>query len=139
MAKVKWIDERLANWARWKLSEGSGSMSHVNLLTADMPRAPYAEAPIPITDCEASDTDEAVMRLPGDLQMTVIEYYLGTGGLRDKLRRLVCSEATLYARIYRAHRLLADHFTAKKDKAQAERDRVEKLTSSRQLQGFYGR
>lgn len=137
MAKVKWIDERLANWARWKLNQGSGSMSRVNLLTADMPRDPYAEAPIPISDCEASDTDEAVMLLPGDLRMTVIEYYLGTGGLRDKLRRLVCSEPTLYARIGRAHRLLADHFTAKKDKAQAERARIETITAS--ATGFYRR
>lgn len=139
MARIDWIEHRLQNWARWKLARGSGSMSSVNLLAADMPRDPYSDKPIPISDCEASDTDEAVERLyPSELKVTVLEHYCGAGGMRHKLTRLCCSEPTLHARIGRAHRLLADHFLAKQDKAKAERDRVEQLQATR-VPGFYGR
>lgn len=139
MAKLQWIEERLNNWARWKLSSGSSSLAGVDLANADMPREPYADAPIPITDCEASDTDVAVMLLPGELKITVLEYYIGRGGLRHKLTRLFCSEATLYARISKAHRQLADHFMAKQDKAKAERARLAELAASAKPKGFYGR
>lgn len=138
MAKIDWIDHRLNNWARWKLAAGSGSMAGVDLEQAGMPRDPYADAPIPISDCEASDTDAAVMLLhPGELKITVIEYYLGAGGLRHKLARLCCTEPTMYARIGRAHRMLADHFTARQEKATAERSRVEQL--GHDAKGFYRR
>lgn len=139
MAKLQWIEERLQNWARWKLAAGSGSMAHVDLENADMPRDPYADAPIPITDCEASDTDAAVMLLPGELKITVLEYYIGPGGDRHKLARLHCSRPTMYARIERAHRMLADHFMAKQDKAKAERERVERVSAQAKPQGFYER
>lgn len=137
MAKIDWIDQRLNNWARWRLAAGSGSMASVNLEEAGMPRDPYADKPIPISDCEASETEEAVQRLPGDLRVTVLEYYIGPGGMRHKLARLCCTEPTLYARIGRAHRQLADHFMAKRDKAKAERERIEKLSQS--ATGFYRR
>jgi hypothetical protein len=138
MAKLQWIAERLDNWARWKLAAGSSSLAHVNLENADMPREAYADAPIPIADCEASDTDDAVERLPGELKATMIEYHLGRGGLRHKLARLCCAESTLHARMERSHRLLADHFMAKQDKAVAERERLKGLQASVRP-GFHSR
>ena len=138
MAKLQWIAERLDNWARWKLAAGSSSLAHVNPENAGMPREAYADAPIPISDCEASDTDDAVERLPDELKATVIEYHLGRGGLRHKLTRLCCAESTLHARMERAHRLLAGHFTTKQDKAVAERARLKELQASARP-GFYSR
>lgn len=125
--KIDWIDDRLQNWARWKLASGAMPTPRLGEAAA-MVRDPYAEKPIPISDCEASDTDDAVMRLPGELRITVIEYYVGRGGLREKLARLCCEKATLFARIERAHRLLADHFLARQARAKAERERVRRLS-----------
>lgn len=126
--KVDWVDERLQNWARWKLASGSMPAPRLGDAAAAVVRDPYADKPIPISDCEASDTDDAVMRLPGELRITVIEYYVGRGGLREKLGRLCCEKATLFARIERAHRLLAEHFLARQARAKAERERVHRLS-----------
>lgn len=128
MARIDWISDRLNNWARWKLLQGASSMARVNLLNADMPLAPYADKPIPITDCEASDTDEAVQQLVPELRLTVLVYYLDAGGIRQKLTKLQIGESTLHARIDRAQRLLADHFNARRERANFERNRVENLS-----------
>jgi hypothetical protein len=127
MARIDWIEHRLLNWQRWKLGAGGGGLgfARVNLLAVHMGRDSYTEARIPINDVEASETDQAVDRLPGELKATVIEAYLGEGGEQDHCRRLYCAKATLHARIGRAHRLLADHFSARTDRERQERQRVE--------------
>jgi hypothetical protein len=140
MARIDWIEQRLQNWARWSLMRGSGVLGYSAVdLSNPTPgiRDPYAQAPIPTNEIEASETDDAVQRLPGELKITVIEAYVGTGGLRQKLARLCCAERTLHDRIDRAHRLLANHFLAQQDKAKAERERVEALQQSVKP-GFYG-
>ncbi len=133
MARIEWVEQRLQNWARWALNRGSGVLGYagVNLATAAVvTRDPYAEVPIPISDIEASETDDAVQRLPSELKATVLELYLGVGGIKDKLRRLACAESTLHRRVAQAQRMLADHFTAQDDKRRAERARVEALQRS---------
>lgn len=131
MPRIDWIEQRLLNWARWKLGADGGSMGYAAVdLTNPTPgiRDPYAEAAIPTNAIEAADTDDAVQRLhPGELRATVIEYYVGAGTYTDKLRRLVCSKATMYARIDQAHAKLAEHWNARRVSQAAERDRVEKL------------
>ena len=133
MARLDWIDRRLLNWARWKLNSGSGPLGFAAVdLSNPTPevRDPFAEAAIPTLSIEASETDDAVQRLPGELKATLLEFYTGRGGLTDHLRRLVCAKATLYARLERADRLLADHFNARDDRARAERQRVESMLAS---------
>jgi DNA-directed RNA polymerase specialized sigma24 family protein len=132
VARIEWVEERLQNWARWSLMHGSGVLGFagVNLEAAGMPREPYAEAPIPVSDIDASEVDEAVGRLPSELKATVVTHYLGKGGIRDKLKLLCCTEGTLHRRIGQAHRLLADHFLAQQDKQKQERARVEALQAS---------
>jgi hypothetical protein len=129
MARIEWVEQRLQNWSRWVATRGSGMMGYasVNLADADAGRDGYASAAIPVSDVEASETHEAVERLPSELKATTCEVYLGAGGIKDKLKRLYCSEATLHRRIEQAHRLLADHFTAQEDRRRAERARVEAL------------
>ncbi len=131
MARIEWVEQRLQNWARWKLTRGGvGNLGYaaVNLAGANAGRDGYVTATVPTNDCEASETDDAVMRLyPGELRITVIEYYCGRGGLREKLARLCCAEPPLHARLERAQRLLSAHFAAREDAARAERARVEAL------------
>ncbi|KQV85447.1 hypothetical protein [Rhizobacter sp. Root1221] len=133
MARIEWIEQRLQNWVRWKLMSGRGVLGYasVNLAAADMPREPYADVPIPTSDIDASELDDGIERLPSELKATVHEVYLGTNTLREKMRRLCIAEATMHARIGRAHRLLADHITARQDRRKIERERVEGLVTGR--------
>lgn len=127
MARIEWIEERLRNWARWRLMSGSGVLGFagVNLENADMPREPYADAPIPTNEIEASEMEDLVKRLPGELKATVEVWYVDGGKLAKKLAKLCCAESTLHGRIERAHRQLADHLLAKQDRQKAERERVQ--------------
>jgi len=129
MARVEWVEQRLQNWARWRLTRGGGVLGYasVNLLAAAMPRDRDVEAPVPTSDVDAAEIDDAVMRLPSELKATVHEMYLGANTLRMKLERLSIPKATAYARIDRAHRLLADHLLARQDRSRGERERVERL------------
>lgn len=131
MARIEWIEQRLHNWVRWKLLSGGGRLGYaaVNLAEAGMPREPYADAPIPTSDIDASELDDAIERLPSELKATVHEVYLGRDTLREKMRRLCIAEPTLHKRIGQAHRLLADHLLAQQDKRKEERRRVEELIS----------
>lgn len=132
MARIEWIEQRLQNWARWKLMRGSGALGYAavnltGLADANAGRDGYITASIPISDVEASETDEAVQRLPGELRATIETVYVGNGTLNEKLARLCVAKPTLHARVERSHRMLADHFHAAQDKRKAERERVEAL------------
>lgn len=134
MARIEAMEHRLLNWARWKLTRGTGALGYSSVdLTNPTPtmREPYAEVPVPTNAIEAAETDDAVNRLhPGGLRLAVVEFYVGRGGVKDKARRLCIGESTLYLRIDQAHQQLAEHFLARDAKARAERRRVEGLQQS---------
>lgn len=127
MARIDSVEWRLLNWARWKAGRSIGYAAS-NPDNAGMPRDPWADVPIPITDCEAGDTDDAIDKvLTADQRMTVYEVYLGTGSEKDSLRRLGCSKTAMHDRIGAAHRKLADYFAEAAERARNERARVEAL------------
>lgn len=140
MARIDWIEERLQNWARWRLARGgSGVMGYaaVNLVDSDAGRSGYITAAVPISDAEAAATDEAVQRLsPRGLVLTVFEVYCGRDGLEDKARRLSCSVATVHRRVEQAHEQLREHFLAREDKARNERARVESVQFEARVGSF---
>lgn len=132
MARIEWIEFRLLNWQRWKLTQGSGVLGFAGMNWTDPTgvREPYAEAPIPTNEIEASETDTAVQRLPIELQRTVVEHYTGKGTMSDHLKRLAITRPTLYARIDQAHVLLARHFNDRREGQDRERRRVEALVAN---------
>lgn len=131
MARIEWVEQRLQNWARWRLCEGAGVLGYAAVNYADAVnggRRGYVEAAIPISDVDASETDQAIRRLhPPGLALTVEEVYVGQGGIRDKALRLCCTEGTVHARIDQAHRQLATDLAAAQARRRAERERVEAL------------
>lgn len=132
MARDHDMERRLLNWARWALAKGGGvngvaSVNWDKLADGDTGRSGYITATVPIEGIEASETHDAIKRLPSELRATVECHYLGNGTVREKLARLHCSERLLYHRIERAHRLLGEHFAAQLDKRLAERRRVQAL------------
>ena len=126
------MERRMLNWARWKLTGGAGVLgfSAVQFAAADMPREPYADAPIPTSNIEASEMDDAVKALPPELRATVEIHYLDNESQSHKLGRLGITKAALYLRIGRAHRVLSDHFMARLDRQRVERLRVSRLVES---------
>lgn len=130
MARDEWMEQRLQNWARWKLMAGSGVLGYaaVNLAQADAGRDGYVEARVPINEVDASETDRAVQQLhPPVLRLTVVAYYTRRGGMKDVTRQLACAEATVHARISQAHSQLATYLGEARRRADAERQRVELL------------
>lgn len=131
MARIAAIEHRLLNWARWKAGR-SISYAALNPDNAGMPRDPYADAPIPVSDCEASETDDAIDQvLTSEQRRTVYEVYLGRYGERERCVRLGCSKSALHDRISAAHRALSEHFAAAAARRRTERERVEALSRGR--------
>lgn len=129
MARDEEIERRLQNWARWRLCcTGSPlGFAGVDLENADMPRDPYAQAPIPTNDIEASETEEAVRQLPDELFQTLVVFYIGAGSQVKKARHLGITERGMRARVEQAHRYLSAYFTGKNERIRVERERVEAL------------
>jgi hypothetical protein len=128
MARIEDIERRLQNWARSRLGSGSGQLGYASVkLSADTSREAYRTARIPTLDCEAGETEEAVMALESRLRATVEIVYLGTGTMSLKAAHLCCSVATIKARVWEAHRQLAAWFSERAAQARSERDRVEHL------------
>lgn len=134
MAKIEAIENRLLNWARWKLAANNGSMGYARPSTG-AGGGGYREAAIPITDCDAADTDAAIALLPLHLRETLGVHYLGEHqDVQRQAARLQCSVPTLYARLTDAHRRLQLHFTERFEAMKAERHRVQRLTGQAEQQ-----
>lgn len=134
MARVDWIDARLCNWARWKIGGRTGGLgfSAVRTDAVVIDRSGYdAQAIIPTDDAEASVTDQAVAALVAELRRTIEVFYLHPGSIDTKLRLLVVTRATLYARLERADRALVRWLSERQQRQQAERARVEGLQRGR--------
>ena len=131
MARIESVEDRLLNWARSKAGRSIGYASS-NPDNAGMPREPFGDAPIPVTDAEANETDDAINEvLSSDQRLAVYAVYLGRGGDADRLRTLSCSKTTMHDRITVAHRRLANHFTDIAERRRTERARVEDLRARR--------
>lgn len=89
MARDADTERRLQNWARWKLGAGARGLGYasVNLtMVLGDDRSDYQEARIPTVDCEAEETDRAIMTLPSELRATLEVFYVLGGGVTSKAR-----------------------------------------------------
>ena len=132
MARLPDIERRLLNWARWRIGSLSGGMGYARTRYEHrVDGEGYdAQSRIPTDDCEAEQTDRAIAALEPPLQRALAETYLRGDGAAMKARRAGCSEATLYARVERAHRLIAAWLTDHASQARSERQRTEALQRS---------
>lgn len=128
MARIDDIERRLQNWARWKFGETGGALGYATVHYGDgTSTAGYREAVIPTVDCEAEETDRAVLSLESQLRATVEMVYLESGGMRKKAERLCCSEATVYSRIDSAHRRIQAWLGDLQRQRKAQRERLEAM------------
>lgn len=138
MGRIEDIERRLQNWARWKTSSGSGSLGYARVqLASDTSREGYREARIPTLDCEAEETDRAVLALPSELRRTVELHYLGGGSLRRQAAVLCCSESTVHARIVRAHQVIQSWLRDLDRARRQESARIARLNAQRRPTGEF--
>lgn len=130
MGRIDDIERRLQNWARWKLGPGGGDLGYARVdLTADTSREGYREARIPTLDCEAEETDRAVLALPSELRRTIELYYLHGGSVRRKAEMLCCTERAVHARVERAHQAIQSWLQDLERARRQERARVALLNA----------
>lgn len=135
MARIDWIEQRLQNWARWKLTRGGGVQGYagVNFAAlggANAGRDGYVESVVPINELEAGATDTAIDTLAPDLQRAVRAWYLRREGKVQAAAEAGCAVSTMFARIDLAHMKLAQHFSDQARRASDERARVESLQTA---------
>jgi hypothetical protein len=132
MARIEDIERRLQNWARWRLGATRSGLGYASMRWDGGIRTPgNRESIVPTIDCEAEETDRAVMALASTLRATVEVEYLQGWSLRRKAQHLACSEPTVKSRIWQAHRHLSHWLADKAQLAQVERARVQRLQRSR--------
>lgn len=128
MARLEDIERRLLNWARWTHGAGSGGLGYGSTWNATASGSTYREAIIPTFDHEASITDMAVRALDERLQATIKQVYLTGDSPAIDARRLGCSQATVKARVWDAHRRINAWLMDRKAMQDRERQRVEAVT-----------
>lgn len=133
-----YIDQRLQGWARWKQGSGSGGLGYATVQLVARVDNDGARGPtIPVLECEARETDQAVQALVGELRRTVEVYYLEPCGLPGKAAMLCCGESTIRARVARAHRLISGDLAERERKRRAERERVQALQTAARPRGEF--
>lgn len=130
MARIPDIERRLLNWARWRITSTSGAIGYasVSLELERVDKSGWdAQARIPLSDCEADETQQAISSLPAPLPLTLEVFYVRSGGIKHKARELGCAVATVHSRVDLAHRSIARWLMVKAEAAEAERSRVQAL------------
>ena len=115
MARIEWVKRRLENWALWKDRGESGSLGYPSsssfLNTSSS--GGYREAIIPVDECEAAVTNDAVLALEKTkphLHECVRLIYLADTGIRGAAQRLCRAESTVKAQLEQADHALSEWF-----------------------------
>ncbi len=74
MARIEWVKHRLENWARWSQQTESGALGYPkqSAFARMGPSSGRTEGMVPVSDLEASETDDAVK----SMQFTQSHLYL---------------------------------------------------------------
>ena len=116
MQRIKWVDQRLEQWAQCRMASPGGYSS---------PSFEYVE---PSTDgqsshieisaetaADAQSMDMAIAALPGDLSGCVVAYYTWGGGLSQITEKLGVTRATVHRRLCHADIRLAAWLDARRE------------------------
>lgn len=123
MARIEGIRLRLENWSRWHIKRESGALGFPtrSSITRLMPPAGSAEAVIPVDDCEASETDQAVQSLKQSkrhLYDVLWTYYIDNRPIKDVAQRLGKAESSVKANLgdadHAIQRWLVDRHAARR-------------------------
>lgn len=124
MQRIKWVDERLQQWAHWRLAGGGGYKSP-SFEYCDNGYT-FGEKIVEINaDLEryAIEMDQAVAALPRDLAKAVVAYYTWEGGMDTIVGKLGVTRATVHRRLCHADLRIAAWLDARAEMERALRER----------------
>ncbi|MES2972401.1 MAG: antiterminator Q family protein [Pseudomonadota bacterium] len=120
MARIEWVKTYLENWARWKAREESGGLgfpSRSSFLRETT--SGYREAIIPIDDCDASVTNDAIESLrPGRVHLYDCLYmiYIHDTGIRGAAQASGKAESTIKAQLDQADHAISAWFAERAER-----------------------
>lgn len=114
MARIKRIQQRLENWALWKVRDDTGALGYAtrSVLASDVwSRGSYNGMLIPVIEQEAEETNRAIesLRLKrGHLFKTLELYYVKGLGILGTARAMMRAESTIKAQLEQADHAIAE-------------------------------
>lgn len=139
MARVKWIEHRLKNWALWKVAGNSGGLGFSSqaaflAMKVDCSR----ESPLPVDEIDAEKMDRAVESLKlsghGHLYKTLQLHYLKGMGFKDVAREMGRAVSTIHAQLTQADLVLQDWFNLENEKRERRNTPLPKPLPGAKLQ-----
>lgn len=108
MPRIKWVDDRLEEWALWRAGAGLyRSISYAREISGDATQLVEMNAN---QEAECVETDMAVASLPDELKLAVIAFYTWEGGLGVVSEKLRVTRATVHRRLCHADIRIVDWF-----------------------------
>lgn len=124
MARIEWVKCRLNNWALWKAKEEGGGLGFPGESSfMREANSGYREAIIPIDDCDASVTNDAIESFKparSHLYDCLYNIYIHDLGIRGAAAASGKAESTIKAQLDQADHALATWFierSSKKEKS----------------------
>lgn len=115
MARIEWVKYRLDNWALWKAREAGGGLGFPGQSSfLRESSSGYRECIIPIDDCDASVTNDAVESLkPARVHLydCLQAIYIRDTGIRGAATSLGKAESTIKAQLDQADHALSAWFS----------------------------
>lgn len=122
MQRIKWVDQRLEQWAHWRLASSGGYRSpayhEFDIRYTDDPANSYIQFSAE-QEAMALAIDGALAALPDELTKTVIAFYTWQGGMGTVTEKLRVTRATVHRRLCNADIRIASWLEAR-----AEIDKV---------------
>ncbi len=112
MARIEWVKQRLENWARWSQQTESGALGYPkqSAFARMGPSGGRNEGMVPVSDLEASETDDAVKSMQftqSHLYLVLLLTYARALPRHVVARRLCKAESTVSRNLEDADRVIA--------------------------------
>ena len=105
MQRIKWVDERLQQWAHWRMAGGGGYRSPSFCDTSARYTGDVFNSYVEVSadhESQALEMDQAIASLPRDLGKAVIAHYTWEGGADIIASKLGVTRATVHRRLCHA-------------------------------------
>lgn len=122
MARIKWVQQRLENWAAWSRTRDSGALGYPSAspFARMAPGSGVRTSAVPVDSLDASLTDQAVQSMRfthAHLWLTLKAHYVEGFEIYRVAIKLSVSDRTIKARLEAADMRIAEWFRAREEVA----------------------
>lgn len=122
MARIKWVQQRLENWAAWSRTRDSGALGYPSAspFARMAPGTGVHTSTVPVDGIDASLTDDAVQSMRfthSHLWLTLKLHYVEGFELYRVAIKLSVADRTVKARLEAADARIAEWFRVRAEKA----------------------